>query len=239
MAEAAKDQEGLTEKQLAEQIGTMNHPDRIAALRRLDDKKKLDLIPRDTLKRMMDPSTKDLFKNYGYEQLHGGVRDKTGLEFERLAGNLDKAETAGDRAEVDKAFDEMMKYSRAAPDAGFLASTYFINEERLNELNAEGRAPAKSYKDLEKLQGSAAKMVGQFSPQTASTFFKDLARGDQLEQFKKAAAEANIEEKDISPNMDKWLSGTGAQNLGIDRELFGLGERKEKPPLYDQYGNKV
>src|SRR3989344_1638024 len=103
VAESAKDLEGLTTKQIAEQIGTMNHPARIAALRKLDNEKALDLIPRDTLKRLVDPSTKDLFTNYGYEKLHSDVRNKTGLKFEKLAENLDKAETAGDRVEIDKA----------------------------------------------------------------------------------------------------------------------------------------
>ena len=221
VAEIRQRSKGLSTQNKMKRFNAVDFPTKLAYLEDImNDKEDGKVYEIRGIEQFLREDMQAKFRNYDREGLFKKARAQSGLELNRLRLNLDQASTSGDQAAIQSAEEAIVKHFRAAPDPGFMAETFF---QDIDSLRRSGRQIPLGLSETEfkRMQELTAKGVASgFSPQTASKFFQNLTRGDQLDSFRDAAQRVGITENDLSNPMKKWLSGN--QTYGIDKEIFGL-----------------
>ncbi len=233
--EARERTKGMTIDQKIHGLTTANAPEKIAWLKEIKDAGRLGEVSRNDLEKYVGEDKKDEFNRYQSGKLREELDKESGLEFARKTDQWRKEGKTDEQIRTEAA-----NYLRTAPNAGQLAEMFFVNIDRLREKAAqEGKTlnevmPLKMDEaDIQNLQQVIVGSVGRgFSPSNLSNFFQKLSRGDQLDQFRDAARTLHLAENDINDFNQQWLTSSGARNMGVTREIFGLGPppRPQPPP---------
>jgi uncharacterized membrane-anchored protein YhcB (DUF1043 family) len=235
---AAKDRtKNMTLDQKVHNLGTADAPTRMAWLQEIKEAGRLKDIQNP--ERYFGADKKNEFARYGKGRMFDELRGESGLHLKELVDKRNAIEdgvglSAEDKkAQLASVDTEIQKHFAAASNAGELADAFFQDFGKLR-TKMGGKAGDKNLvlglneEGIEKMQAVIAKnMPKGFSPNSMSTFFQKLTRGDQMEQFVKVAHEQKITLDQISEQNKRWLEGSAAGNLGIGTDTFvpGAGRR--------------
>ena len=239
---ARKGFENLTADQIKNRLpATRNRAEQIAAIQRLHELKELQGTPE--LERYLNPQNKAVWTRYGMEEDFAKIRGESGYRLRELVQTLHSPNRVdpetGTQHTPEEIRGKISAHLRSAKSAGQLAEL-FLTPEKVSKLSDREKLPLGLGRDvttLNRIQQEIMRGVttGQLSGQNVGAFFKDLARGDQLEVASQAAQNARVVPRDIDPRaarrMAKFLRGNLARDLGIDEDNLGVAAG-----IYDRLG---